>query len=75
MNERTAVYRELAHRVIRMRHSDEQRIFLLYELALYEKLSALTDAVWGDMLTFPDAQHRLDEYITSLKPRDGSIRI
>jgi len=73
--DRAEIYAELSKRVRYMRLSDEQPVFDAYELALYEKLSALTDAVYGDMLTLDTAKQRLDAYIRNLQPKEGSIRI
>jgi hypothetical protein len=73
--DRVEIYAELSKRIRYMRLSDEHAIFAAYELALYEKLSALTDAVYGEMLTLDEAKHRLDAYIRSLHPKEGTIRI
>jgi hypothetical protein len=73
--DRVEIYAELSKRVRYMRLSDEQPVFDAYELALYAKLSALTDAVYGDMLTLDAAKHKLDAYIRSLHSQEGSIRI
>ena len=72
---RYEIYNELSKRVIAMRHSEERSVFEAYELSLYEKLSGLTDAVFGDMLTLGEAKHKLQAYILSLSPKEGSVRL
>jgi len=57
-----------------MKTSEEQPIFERYEMALYEKLSALTDAVCGGMIDEGRAELMLQWYISSLHPQEGSIR-
>jgi len=75
MMDRVEIYAELSKRVRFMRFSEEQSTFETYEVAFYAKLSALTDAVAGGMIDLSRAQLLLEQFITSLTPKEGTIRI
>lgn len=72
--ERTAIYEQLIERVKWMRANEESIIFETYEMSLYEKVSALTDAVFADMVSLSRAKRLLENHIGSLKPTEGTIR-
>ncbi len=72
--DRAFVYDELARRVRVMTNSEERPTFLRYELALYEKLSALTDAVVNGMIDRNRADQLLNWYIDSLNPKNSVVR-
>jgi hypothetical protein len=65
--DRDEIYRELASRLERMRYSEESETFERGEVRLYERLSALTDAVHHDLITINAAKRKLDDFIDELK--------
>lgn len=72
--DRKEIYEKLIERVKWMRCNEESATFETYEVTLYEKVSALTDAVDAGMIGLSEAKRHLDRYIATLKPSEGIIR-
>lgn len=72
---RDHIYQTLAGRLLFMPTSEEEPVWVKHKMELLARVTGLTDAVVHSILTLPEAERLLNDYIRNLKPpQEGEIR-